>query len=504
MISEKRLEIIFVVFLVILSFYYMYLSFGTNMLGEDEAYYYSLAKDFFQGKFDIFDVTGVPVVPQAIFMPLLYSFFFLIGGPLLGITKFISALFGFLTLVVVYLIGKKFNILYGLFSAILLFSISMFVHFMMIAYIEIPIAFFSVLSVYLFLTLDSLKKALFTGIILGIAFYTKSSALLFVGILILYMLFLFFYRKNKNYLKIAILTLITFALTITPFVVRNLTLYNYPYVQGLNSLFKPYVLEKFDSGWLIELFKLVSPVRPSLQTYTSTFGWLVFALSLFGFSWLLLNWKENKKESNLLLLLFLFIIIFVLSFNFIYYIGFIRLETRYFSIIFPQVVLLGGFFLWKMKEWNKWLLLIILPILLFSVWSSVTVVQATASSQRYPDDYVEALTWVKKNTPEDALIFTTYWGSLKYYGERDSIWSNIKGFPEMMTTNNGTFIYNILKQYNISYILIWRNTMAQDYVIPESNLWGVFTYNFANVVSTDTEHFDNVFSNQNNWIFKLL
>ncbi len=263
-------------------------------------------------------------------------------------------------------------------------------------------------------------------------------------------------------------------------------------------------MEKFDSGWLIELFKLVSPVRPSLQTYTSTFGWLVFALSLFGFSWLLLNWKENKKESNLLLLLFLFIIIFVLSFNFIYYIGFIRLETRYFSIIFPQVVLLGGFFLWKMKEWNKWLLLIILPILLFSVWSSVTVVQATASSQRYPDDYVEALTWVKKNTPEDALIFTTYWGSLKYYGERDSIWSNIKGFPEMMTTNNGTFIYNILKQYNISYILIWRNTMAQDYVIPESNLWGVFTYNFANVVSTDTEHFDNVFSNQNNWIFKLL
>ena len=159
-----------------------------------------------------------------------------------------------------------------------------------------------------------------------------------------------------------------------------------------------------------------------------------------------------------------------------------------------------------MKEWNRWLLLLILPILFFSLFSGITTAIGTYNSQRYPNDYLEALKWIKDNTQKDSLIFTTYSGSLKYFGERDYVWAGSidEYFPEIMTTNNGTFIHEILKQYNVSYILIWGNTIAQNYIIPESNIWGVFTYNFANVISTDTEHFENTFSNQNNWVFKLL
>jgi hypothetical protein len=259
------------------------------------------------------------------------------------------------------------------------------------------------------------------------------------------------------------------------------------------------------SKWLADVLKTVSPVRPSLQTFSSTFGWLTFILGIFGFTWLITNWKKNKEETDILFLSLASVLILVSVFTITSFTGWIPLETRYLSIIFPQLALLGGMFLWKMKEWNKMLLILIVPILLFSLFTSATTAIGTYNSQRYPSDYLEALKWIKTNTPKDAIIFTTYSGSLKYYGERDDIWANNIGedFPQIMTTTNGTFIYGVMEKYNVSYILIWRDTMAQNYIVPESNIWGVFTYNFANVVSSDKEHFDNVFSNQNNWIFKL-
>ena len=108
----------------------------------------------------------------------------------------------------------------------------------------------------------------------------------------------------------------------------------------------------------------------------------------------------------------------------------------------------------------------------------------------------------KTNTKEDSIVFTAYGGSLDYFAERNVIWV-IDEFPDVMHTSNSTYIHDTLKKYNISYILIWRGIVAQDYIVPQSNLIGAFTYNFVNVVSQDQENFDAVFQNQDNIIFKL-
>jgi hypothetical protein len=502
MLSNKNLETIFLIFIIALGFLNIYLAFGTKLLGEDETYYYSMAKNLSKGTFTVRDMFGGPQ-PSIFLTSMLCSFFFQIISPSLGMLKAISAFFGLLTLLVVYIIGKKFNIYCGIFSAFLLFSIQTFSQFMMIAYVEIPIAFFSIFLIYLFLNMKNTKNAIFTGLILGLAYYAKASALVLDVILLFYALFLLFSTKDKKYFKLMFITLVVSGLILIPLAIRNILLFKYPYIEGLNLFFK------IPSGyewpkWLSELKKTVSPVRPSLQAYTSTFGWLAFILGIFGIAWLFSNWKINKENSFLLLQLVSFLT-FMFIFNLFYLISFSPLEPRYLSIIFPQLSLLGGFFLWKMKEWNKWLLILIIPILFFSLFSGITTSIGTYNSQRYPDDYIEALKWIKVNTPKDALIFTAYSGSLKYFGERDNIWAtNVNEyFPQLMTTTNSTFIYDILKQYNVSYILIWRSIMAQNYIIPESNLWGIFTYNFANVVSADTEHFDLKFSNENNWIFEL-
>lgn len=352
-----------------------------------------------------------------------------------------------------------------------------------------------------------MKKAILTGVILNLAYFTKTSALVLAFALFVYAFLRLILEKNKKYFKLTIVAIITFAIFTSPLIIRNLILLKFPFIEGLNEFFKfPSELAKLGwPKWLSDAFKTVSPVKPSLQTYTSTFGWIILITSIFGSSCLLSDWKKRSQENNFLLLIALPPIIFIIAFNLVYLTSYSPLETRYLSIIFPQLALLGGFFFWKMKEWNKLSLLVIIPILLFSIFTGITMAQSTHDSQRYPNDYLEALKWIKTNTPKDALLFTTYGSSVRYFGERNSIWAARMDeyFPKLMTTNNSTFISEILKSYNVSYIFMWRSTIAQNYIIPESNLWGVFTYNFANVISTDTEHFELVFSNQNNWVFKI-
>jgi len=505
MVSEKNLELIFLVFLLVIGIYYIYLALGTQMLGEDEPYYYSMAQDFSHGKFPIYDELGRDY-PWSYFTSLLSAFFLLLTNPSLSVLKAVSAFFGLLTLIFVYLIGKKFNIYYGIFSVFLLFSIQLFSQFMMLAYVEIPIAFFSILVFYLFLKLKDIKTSLFTGLILGLAYFTKTSALILPFILIIYALIRFFYFKDKKYIKFAFISIIVFSLFLSSIVIRNLVLFKYPYTTGLDFFFKPSEHSRTEwPNWLIKEFQTVSPVKLSLGTYMSTFGSIGFIFLIFGFTYFLFNRKEDKKEREPLILMVLFSLLFIIVFSFYSIFSLIPLESRYFSIIFPQIALLGGLFLWKLKEWNKMFLILIFPVLLFSLYSSITTATQTNGSQRYPNDYLEALKWIKDNTPKDAIIFTTYGGSLEYFGERNSIWASDIGehFPELMTTSNSTLISETLKSYNVSYILIWRSTMAQNYIIPESNIWGVFTYKFADVISKDTTNFNNTFSNQNNWIFKL-
>jgi len=282
-----------------------------------------------------------------------------------------------------------------------------------------------------------------------------------------------------------------FALIIVPFVLRNLILFNYPYVEGLNIFFKSPLV----AGWgTTEITKLLSVSADPF----SIFGYIALFLSIFGILYFL-----EVRDEKMFLTLFVF-----LSFTLVYYLrSFLGIgigDPRYFSIIFPQIAIIGGYYLTKIADWKKNFSFLIIIFFTFAIFTSYTVALSTSQSQRYPDNYIEALNWVKTNTPKDALIFTTYGGSLSYFGERKNVWSLINEFPEIMTTTNSTRIYEILKNYNVSYILVWRGTLAENYIVPESNLIGAFTFNFLNQVYNDKQHFNLTFSNQDNFIFKVL
>ena len=492
--DEKEIEKIFIGFLLIIGIFYMFLAFNTNMLGEDESVYYGLAKDISQGNYPAY--TGYYPAPQMLspLLSLTAAPFILILGESLAALKATAAFFFLLTLLIIYLIGKRINIWLGIFSAGLLFSISMLSHISMLAYLDGPVAFFSALVFYLMLKMKDTSSSVILGLVMGISFYMKPSCLIFAAILVAYAL----YYKKK--IKLVAIALGSFFVMLIPFLVRNLILFNYPFVEGFNFLFaSPEIVPM----WLTEAFKVISPVSLNLQFYIGSVGWLLLLLMLFSLPYMVSKSKINKKEHELLVSAAIFIFVLFIIFNITHITGRYILEERHLSIMFPQIVLIAGYFLWRLKEFNKYMLPLIVIVLLLSMSIGIGYAIDTSNMQRYSNLYLESLNWVKQNTEQNAVVFTTYIGSLYYYGERDSLWI-IDEFPDLMTTRDSGYIKSVLKENDVSYILIWKNLIAESYIVPKANLLGVYTYTFVDTIASDIDNFEMVFNNGEVFIFKIL
>jgi uncharacterized membrane protein len=109
------------------------------------------------------------------------------------------------------------------------------------------------------------------------------------------------------------------------------------------------------------------------------------------------------------------------------------------------------------------------------------------------------------NTPKDALIFTTYSGSVRNYADRSDIWTGVTEFDKIMTTDNATYVHDILRKYNVSYVVIWRDVVAETYYVPHANLAGVFSYQFVQTTTSASANnsFIPVYQNTNNVVLKL-
>jgi 4-amino-4-deoxy-L-arabinose transferase-like glycosyltransferase len=491
---EFKKEHIPIALLVIISVIYFYLSSNTAMLGEDEGAYFFTAKQFLSLKFPSFLSLTQPLnYPPLI--PLLSVPFFAIFGSTLNIAKFIIALFGVLTLLLIYSIGKKTSWLFGFMAAFILLSIPLFTHFMFLYYVEIPIAFFSLLSLVLFSSMNSMKKAIFTGSVMALSFYVKFSAVFLPIALLAYAFYKYFYKNDKNYLKLSLIACVVFVIFIFPYIARNIILYNYPYVEGLNLLFKE---PNLTPTWIKDAAKTLSPS----VDFLSVFGYISLILGLEGIAYFFLSKDDRLVLPTLTLILFILV----------YYVrGLLNLgigESRYFAIVFPQIALIGAYFTDKIYEKNKKYLIILLAVIVLCIYLSFSIALSTFSTVRYTQNYLDALKWIKQNTPQDVNIFTAYGGSLEMFADRRNVWS-INEFPDIMTTQNSTYIYDTLKKYNVSYILIWRAIVADRYIVPESNLIGAFTYNFVNIVSNDIQnnnqtHFNIAYQNQDDLILKLV
>ena len=494
--KEKLMEMIFISLILILGVYNIYLASNTPFLGEDEAGYVHTAELFSKGDYRTFSETG-RVELFAPFVPLIYSVAFMITGPLTSVAKMITAIFGLLTLLMIYLIGKKIDIMMGIASVAVMMLITVFFHFSMLAYVDVPIAFFSALFIYLAAKTDTKRKAVLLGIILGLAYFTKVSGFFLVMILGLYALYQLFAKKDREKFKLFMISIGASMLVLAPYILRNIIVFKYPYFIVLDILF-PVTL--YATGWVGPGASGTTPLL-SFNYFINTFGWIPLILGIFGIIFILSN---MKKEKDSMLLSGLTFSVFLAMFLVLYSLGKTIAESRYLMIVFPQLAIVGGYFLYKLKEKSKYVMILIIGLFILGMYSSSLTALGTDQSNRFPSDYIEALEWVNENSLEDALIFTTYSGSVRNYAHRTGIWTEVEEFDKVMTSDDGKYVHDTLSKYNVSYIVIWSGVVAEDYFIPHANLAGVFTFKFLDTVTKDDTNFKVVYQNQNNIVLEVL
>ena len=241
--------------------------------------------------------------------------------------RFLSILFGSLSILVIYLIGKElFNKRVALFASFLL-TFSAYHIIMTLAEMDIAMTFFFLLSMYFLIkALKTNKNKLFllSWIFLGIAILTKTIALMFIPA---YVIFLIYYNlKNKSEVKVSkklFKTIFIFAIVIFVMVIPILT-FNYLLYKdkGIEDLqFSRFLGFGKDTYASIEatlkpfrvndLFLSYNGRRPGLLdgiSFYYVFDFVLFILAIFG---LIIIFNRNKTFSLLLLLIFLFPFIFL-------------------------------------------------------------------------------------------------------------------------------------------------------------------------------------------------
>lgn len=487
---EISLDHVFIITLLLFSCFFIYTALHTAMLGEDEANYYKLAKHFLTLEFYSFDPGGTPFHPPPL-LPLIASVFLLFIESLVSL-KLVVTLFGIASLFMTYLIGKHYNTIAGPICMMMLMSIPLFIHYMSLAYVDIPLAFFSVLTFYIMITLDTKKKSVLLGSILGLSYITKADGIFLTGIVFIYSLWKF-YHRDKKYFKLSIIAISISLLILVPWIARGIKLYNTVQVYGLDMIYKHFVPSSpRPAAWKLEIAKKITPSFDLIDS----FGILIPLLTLSSFIYFVLSHREEFVLPTFFVSLFT--LAFVINF---YVLAHGIADPRYLSIIFPQLAVLSGLYLSKFYR-MKYFLFIFLILFIYVAHNSFVLSVTTSNTQRYPQDYLNVLEWIRLNTSKNAVIFTTYCGSVSYFADRYCVWA-MDEFPRIMNSNNSTYIYNILKKYGITHILVWRPLIAQNYTVPGTNIIGMFTYRFVNAVVNDKTHFQVSYQSRNNIVFSL-
>ncbi|URJ59864.3 ArnT family glycosyltransferase [Paenibacillus polymyxa] len=197
---------------------------GLLKVNSDENTYYSIAKVYseeglMRGLKDPKTMWTAPATPL---------YFYFVG---LFFEKDILAIrlgnifFSLLTIFFIYKIGKdNFGKITGLFSALILSLLGLFIEFSAMLMTEPIFIFFSVLSVYVFLRgsqRSNVRLIAIAGFVMGLACLARSHLLLFPFFFLAYGLLVYMKTKDWTILKSGLVFLISFFLIISPIMLKN-------------------------------------------------------------------------------------------------------------------------------------------------------------------------------------------------------------------------------------------------------------------------------------------
>ncbi|MBI4451999.1 glycosyltransferase family 39 protein [Candidatus Woesearchaeota archaeon] len=358
--------------------------------------------------------------------------------------KFISPIFGILSLAFSFLIIKKLiNSKIAFYSAIFLAFIPIFIDYSVLSYVESMLVFFVVLSIY-FLMND---KIYLSGIAAGLSILTKYNGLFVIPVLLFIL-----YKKtsnNKLFFKKSIILIVISLLIPSPWFIRNWLLLGNPIWPFLNFAFKGYELKSYS---IFEFERLASP-NLIISTYFGIFGvpdgnytllslldikymkmllpiWLfgtfVFLIPLFvGF------FRKFDEKGKLGVWIFSYFILFLL---YVPNVGFG--VSRIILPGFPALAVFWAFGYDKVLSNVSLKKIFIVLIVLVSAGFVFTSFAKTYLASNYWNFYKEDFKWVKENTNHDD-VFIANGQCIPYNIERISLYFDEEnlGKAKYMFTN---------------------------------------------------------------------
>ena len=368
--------------------------------------------------------------------------------------KFVSPIFGILSLIFSFLVIKKlFSLKIAFYSTVFLAFVPIFIDYSILSYAESTLTFFVILSIY-FLIDD---KIVLSGIAAGLSILAKYNGFFIVPILLY-----FLYKKNSDknlFYKNAFIILSLSFLIASPWLIRNWLLLGNPIWPFLNFIFDGVVCEhasklacNFQSKSYADI-NFANLVHPNMFifTYLGIFGvpdgnynaFLFFDIPYLGFLsaiWLIgtfifitplvigffnisnINRKIKWKSGIFILWVFSYVLLF-----FIYVINVGFSVSRMMLPAFPAFAVFWAFGYEKITnkvKLKKIASLLTVLIIIGFVFTAVIKIWLAANAW---DQYQKDFEWVKSNTNKNA-VFIAEGQCVPYNAERTSLYVNDENF----------------------------------------------------------------------------
>lgn len=361
----NKSDLLIILGLCIFAPLYFYNLAGFSLVDFDEAWYGEMAKNILRthNPFLLY-FNGQPFLDAPPFGIFLMAISILVFGASEFAVRFPSALLGFLSLPLIYLIGKNlFNKTVGLAAALILTSCTWFVLRARTADLDAILVFFYLLTFYLAIKIKDSKWALYLiPLSLAALFSTKS----FIGMTVVPPAVAYFLiQKIKVPLPKLLMSVIIFFLLITPWFVTNYSQYHFGFIKNMYN-----VAFKFSSRQPVNFFEINKSLT-FIYLHSGIEKWYYPALisAIFSLAFIFKN-KQSFSVNKNLIPLYIWVVVLLY--------GFLtnkKTEIWHLLPIYPPLAILISFFSFKIvsiaaKKWQS-----LVPFLVTSLIAIICLFQ---------------------------------------------------------------------------------------------------------------------------------
>ncbi len=431
--------------------------------------------------------------------PLFYmftSFAWIIGGEFMN--KLLIPVFSILSAVVLYIFLSRYDKKAGFVSAFALLMLPGFVTYGVLNYVETSLVLFFILaSFFAFLSFEekSKKYAILSGLFSGFCLLTDTTGLFILPLIFLYFIGISLHSRKLGIENVKIMLMIASVaiLVLAPWLARNLMLYGSACYNYLGDC-PPKVDIKLESSSNLKYPGAVPQVGTGAKVvkigfinyFNFAFGWTASILLFFGS--VAVFYKRSKINLFLIFWLLLFVAVMLQQ---SFFGGRAEDVPRYTLFGFPAIASIIGLFASDgyefLRKYHKILAVSFIALILVGLWIYGSEKLSTMNSvKKFSPGFFDACDWIRRNTPKNAYIFTTYAQHAAYHCDRNST-VNLPDQSYIQLSNNDS-AYEHLKLHGFDYVFVPRFTIS---IVPYGES---ISLKFLNYIET-SDKFEKVYDN---------